>query len=481
VNQQYTEVVQWLFSKNRSSGIQLGLERMKEACRNLGNPERSFRSIHIAGTNGKGSVCTKIAKAYELCGYATGLYTSPHISSFTERIQANGERITEDEVVEGIATIRKHCSDTLTFFEITTLLAFLWFQKKQVQMAVLETGLGGRLDATNVCSPELCVITSISFDHMNYLGNTIEAIAAEKAGIIKYKTPVVIGPRVPLDIVFREAEKCEAPLFQVKGEWADYDSENSAVAMKALSLLGMPSRVIEEAVRYRPECRFQEVPRGLIEKKYGKSPQAVILDVAHNPDGIQRLLMKAKNSFPNSSLCILLAVSRDKDVREMIDLLRHEASIIICTEAASPRAMPAKMLADMVQAASEEEERGNGNLCSEDQPIQSPGLKPPLLSASRGCLDSKRPQVFEAAQPEEALLLALDCACSHQVPLLVTGTFFFMSSIRCSLGFDDRTDLYDLNSTLHNFWTHLRREGFHSYMNSSEGVINPLPSKFIAL
>jgi dihydrofolate synthase/folylpolyglutamate synthase len=407
--QQYNDIVHWLFSKNRSSGINLGLERMEVACLNLGNPEKDFLCVHVAGTNGKGSVCTKMAKAYELSGNTTGLFTSPHISSFRERIQVNGICISQEEVVAGITLIRRLCSDSLTFFEITTLLAFVWFQKKRVQMAVLETGLGGRLDATNVCHPELCVITSISFDHMSYLGDTLDAITVEKSGIIKENIPVVIGPRVPLGVIYREAEGRHAPVFVVEGEWADFDAENSAIARQSLALLNMPSEVIDESVRVKPPCRFEEVPKSLVMRRCGRVPKAVILDVAHNPDGIQRLIMKAHVSFPNSHVCILLAVSQDKDVKEMIEPLLCVAEAVICTEALSLRAMPAKVLADIVR-------EGGGGI-----------------------------QVMEVADTEEALAMALEFSVSHELPLLVTGTFFLMSAIRQSFGFDEGVDLYDLN------------------------------------
>ncbi len=410
----YNDVVRWLFSKHRSAGVLLGLERMKRACRQLGNPEETLRCVHVAGTNGKGSVCTKMAKAFELAGYITGLFTSPHISSFRERFEVHNMCISEEEVVEGIATIRRKCSDDLTFFEITTLLAFLWFQKMGVQMAVLETGLGGRLDATNVCHPELTVITSISFDHMNYLGNTLEAITAEKAGIIKEKVSVVIGPRVPVEIVRHEALLHQAALFIVEGSFTDFDAENSAIAAEALNLLNMPSRYIAEAICFRPSCRFQEVPTDLVLQKWGRAPLALILDVAHNPDGMERLVMKAKGAFMSSPLCILLAVSQDKDVSEMIESLRGAAAAIICTEALSPRAMPAAALADIVRKKSDDI------------------------------------QVMENSDLKEALSLALDFSASHQLPLIATGTFFFMSAVLQALGFDETVDQLELNCSHHN-------------------------------
>lgn len=406
---EYSSAVEWLFSQHHALGIQLGLDRMKEACRALHHPEEAFRCVHVAGTNGKGSVCTKIAKAFELSGFPTGLYTSPHISSFRERIQVNGVCISEEEVCDGVATIRRLCSDRLTFFEITTLLAFLWFRKKGVQRAVLETGLGGRLDATNVCFPDVSIITSISFDHMNYLGNTLESIAFEKAGIIKEKIPVVIGPRVPYEVIARQAEKMHSPLFQVEGEWVDFDVENSVVARKALSLLDMPLQIIMESIRFRPPCRFQEVHQAFIHKSFRKAPEAVILDVAHNLDGIERLLMKAKIRFPHSRFCVLFAVSYDKDVQGMVSKLCREAAAIICTEAPSERAMDSHTLAESVRATD------------------------PFVP------------VIEEASPREALAQAIEFAASEQSPLLITGTFFFMSAIRSGLGFDDEADLFDLN------------------------------------
>lgn len=407
--EEYSSTVRWLFSKHLSLGTQLGLERMQEACRRLGNPERGLQCVHVAGTNGKGSVCTKIAKAYELSGRTTGLFTSPHISSFRERIQINGVCISEQEVIDGVDTIRSLCPDTLTFFEITTLLAFLWFRKQKVQRAVLETGLGGRLDATNVCLPELCVITSISFDHMDYLGTSLEEIATEKAGILKENIPVVIGPRVPLTVISLHAKKRSVPLYHVEGEWADFDAENSALAEKALHLLNMPSEVIEKALRFRPPCRFQEIHLEGVGSQL--KSVVVVLDVAHNPDGIQRLLMKAKRTFPNSRFCILLAVSHDKDVKEMVFTLCNEAVAIVCTEAPSTRAMSSSELARVVRGA-------NPSLC-----------------------------VRDVADPQEALRAAVESAAAAGTPLLVTGTFFFMGAIRAALGLVEERDLYDLNAS----------------------------------
>ncbi|MEI6241855.1 MAG: Mur ligase family protein, partial [Chlamydiota bacterium] len=169
------------------------LDEMKRGLEFVGHPEKAFESIHVAGTNGKGSVCTKVAKALSLEGYRVGLYISPHISSYRERISINGLMISEEEVVKYLERIFQIPIE-FSFFEISTLLAFMYFADQLVEFAVLETGLGGRYDATNVVDPIVSVITSIGWDHMHILGDTLEAIACEKGGIIKREVPLVLGP-----------------------------------------------------------------------------------------------------------------------------------------------------------------------------------------------------------------------------------------------------------------------------------------------
>ncbi len=387
------ETIEWLFSKRENSDERYSLDRMVTACRALGNPEKGLRCIHVAGTNGKGSVCTKLAKAFELSGSIVGLFTSPHIASFQERICVQGVPISEEAIEAGVSTIRNVCSDALSFFEITTLLAFLWFREQGVQIAVIETGLGGRLDATNVCHPELCVITSISLDHTGRLGETIEKIAVEKAGIIKEHVPVIIGPRVPKEAIARAISRFHSPqIFQVDGTWEDFDDENSAIAEAAMKMECISPEIIAKAISVRPPCRFEEVPRSHILQRWKEAPKAIILDVAHNPDGIQRLLMKARATFPNSRFCFLLAVCRDKDVHEMISLLQKDAATIVCTESSSPRALLA---------------------CELSAIVRQYGI-----------------EATEVADPKEALSLAVHISASAQLPLFVTGTFFLMSPVR---------------------------------------------------
>ena len=198
----YQETIMWMFSKlpmyqrKGPAAYRPGLDAMKKLDKQIGKPHGSFKSIHIAGTNGKGSTAHMMASVIQTAGYKTGLYTSPHLLDFRERIKVNGLKISKDEVVEFISIYKKYFEEEkLSFFEMTVGLAFWYFKKKQVEYGIIEVGLGGRLDATNIIAPVLSVITNIGLDHTQFLGNTHADIAREKAGIIKSKTPVVIGSR----------------------------------------------------------------------------------------------------------------------------------------------------------------------------------------------------------------------------------------------------------------------------------------------
>ncbi len=398
----YERATAWLFGKNRAVGLRSSHDRMAEAAAAVGSPESHLRCVHVAGTNGKGSICTKVAKAFELAGYRVGLYTSPHISSFRERIQVNGALIPCDAVVRLASQIREKCPEDLSFFEAATLMAFLWYGEQGVDLAVLETGLGGRLDATNLCHPDLSIISSISLDHTQYLGTTVEQIAREKAGIIKEGVPVIIGPRVPLGPVQEVAHDKKAALIRVQGEFLDYDEENGAIAREAMEWLSAEWNVrdwADDALCVRPCCRFQEIDERIIEELYGVSVR-VVLDVAHNPDGITHLLMKAKRRFERDDFVFLLGVSQDKDILRMVTTLREAARAIVCTEASCPRALGSSELAQIVG----------------------------------------KPHAIAEPQMERAVATAIHKAAREGVPLLITGTFFLMHSVRRLLGF---LDFYD--------------------------------------
>lgn len=338
----YQKLIERLFQINLNGGVKLGLNNMERACAALGHPEKSFKSVHVAGTNGKGSVSTKIAK-----NLGGGLFTSPHIASFRERISIDGKMIPIDAVERILPQLFELMP--LTFFEITTLLAMIYFAEKGVNWAVFEVGLGGRFDATNVISPELSVITSISFDHTEILGDTLEKIAFEKGGIIKSGIPVVLGPRCP-EILKAMANEKGSPFIQVDGAFKNYDEENSAIAKSALKLLN----INEPNLSMRPRCRFEI---------HGD----VVLDAAHNPDGAAELVKMLDQSYPRQQGHFIIGLSKSKDIDGYLKIIAPKAKSITFVEAKNGRGADPKVL--MKKAA-------GSRVCSSiKEALDLPGLK----------------------------------------------------------------------------------------------------------
>jgi dihydrofolate synthase/folylpolyglutamate synthase len=405
---QYTELLQRLFHINLFGGIKLGLENCHHLSRVLNSPYQHFHSIHVAGTNGKGSVTTKIAKALELAGYRTGLYTSPHISTFRERIQVNGQMISEDAVVRHLSflfDIAEMKKISATFFEITTFLAFLYFLEQKVDVAIIETGLGGRLDATNVITPLLSVITSISLDHTETLGKRIEDITREKGGIIKPNVPILIGPCVSEDIIRNIANSKNASLYLVKGTFPSYDIENQAIARASLKLLSnsfsVTSSHIEAGMLVRPPCRLEILTN---------FSTPVILDVGHNPNGLQRLFETIRQKYPDQPLRIVFGLSKSKDIDACLNVLSTQANAFHLVEAvngrgASVESLKAKMLA---QGISEK-------------------------------------NIFQSVSIEETVQNSLKKAEANNEIVVICGTFFIMSAARRALGICEPIDSIDMN------------------------------------
>lgn len=309
----YNQKIETLFSSKTKSGF----EKFRLLDAKYGSPHTAFKSIHIAGTNGKGSVALKIANGLEHAGYKVGLYTSPHIACFRERIVINGQMISEEDVIRLLTD-----QEEGNFFELTTLLAFRYFAEQQVDFAVIETGLGGRLDATNVITPVLSVITSISLDHSEILGDTLEAIAAEKGGIIKEDIPAIVGPRADF---YSKAEV-------VQGDFINYNDENIAIAKAALQKLGIDAISIEQGIQHVPSCRFEKVGLG-------------ILDVAHNPDGFKKLTARLGKPKMN----IVLALSKTKDIEECLKIIMPLADSFYLTEASNGKSMPVEELKEALE------------------------------------------------------------------------------------------------------------------------------------
>lgn len=333
----FNKMVRQLFAMKYSVETDFAvMQLLSKACH---HPHLSFKTIHIAGTNGKGSVSLKIAKSLELAGYKVGLYTSPHLFSFCERIRINEEMISEEEVVKGLKQLFAlvySLKVRSSFFELATLLAFDYFRQKKVDVAVIETGLGGRLDATNIIVPLISIITSISKEHTEILGQSIAEIALEKAGICKPAIPVVLGPHARHPAIFEKAGSLHCPIHSIDGSFPFYDLENQATSLQALNLLkdhfpALSDVAIKQGIQHRPACRFE-------------SFHGAILDVAHNPDGFRRLLEALTYHFPDKVFRFVIGMCEDKDIRECLRVIVPKASRVHFVAADRPRAAPVALL-----------------------------------------------------------------------------------------------------------------------------------------
>ncbi len=332
----YQEAIDQLFKINLFNPKQPNLDNCRLLDKIFDTPHTSFQTIHIAGTNGKGSVATKIAKTLQLSGYKVALFTSPHLYSFCERIQINGVKISETEVANYLTLlfniIEQH-QIAATFFEITTYLAYLYFKQEKVDYVVLETGLGGRLDATNLVYPLLSIITSISLDHTEILGQTIEEITLEKAGIIKFQIPVIIGPHVSLQIIRDYAKQIASPCIQVHQSSQTFQEENRAIAHEALKYLSkfitIPEAALRRGLSAQPPCRFEII---------SLNPN-IVLDVAHNPTGLTELFKSFRVHFPQKKMRILFALSKSKDILHCLEVLKNQNTYLYPVEAANGRCL----------------------------------------------------------------------------------------------------------------------------------------------
>lgn len=347
----YNQTLAWLFKRLPmyqrvgAPAMRLGLDQMNRLSAALGNPHRSFKCIHIAGTNGKGSTAHMLASVLQTAGYTVGLYTSPHLKDFRERIKINGQPIDKDIVVD---FVNQHL-DTLeagnySFFEATVGMAFSSFAKEQVDVAVIEVGLGGRLDATNIITPILSIITNISKDHQQFLGNTIEAIAGEKAGIIKENVPVVLGQneKSVQKVILDKAKSLGSPVYFAKQTndyttdlLGDYQKENLATASMALQVLSE----FDIDDRNRQEGLLSVAKNTCLQGRWqilADSP-TVIADVAHNEAGIAAVMNQLK-STTYAQLHIVFGMVEDKDFEQVQQHLSKDATYYFC----SPKVVRAK-------------------------------------------------------------------------------------------------------------------------------------------
>lgn len=365
----HPEAIEYLYAL-RMFGSKFGLENMRRLAVLFGNPERRLRFIHVAGTNGKGSTCAMLESVYRRAGLRTGLFTSPHLVSFGERIQVDGRPLEPEGVVRLAILLRDAIEKenrergefSPTFFEVVTMMALLRFEQAGCDLVVWETGMGGRLDSTNIVDPIASVVTNIQRDHAAWLGETLEQIAFEKAGILKPGRPACTAASDPraLAVLRDRARELEIPWVEVAPDLAEallpagtklplagtHQKSNAALAATAVRMLAGVIPVSEEELRDGLEAtrwpgRFQVVRRG---------GQTVILDGAHNPDGMRTLVSTLAQEFPGRRPFAIVGVLKDKEWREMLDLLLPSVGEALFTPVESDRsADPAELLAHAAQ------------------------------------------------------------------------------------------------------------------------------------
>lgn len=375
----YEEALQYINQLN-SKGIALGLERIEALLERLGNPQKGQRFIHVAGTNGKGSVCAFLDSALREAGLRVGRYISPTLYDYRERIQINGQYISKQAVASLLTTIQQACVqmerqglEPPTVFEVETALAFLYFAEQHCDYVLLEVGMGGRLDSTNVISqPVLSVITPISLDHTRMLGDHLAAIAAEKGGIVKPHCPAVLGPQQPeaQAVLTARCQQCGITPLQVDvnqiqkqqwswqgqrfsyGRWSqlniglsgDYQRVNGAIAIEALQLLQ----------KEEPALTDEAIQAGLAKARWpgrfeiiGQAPLFVV-DGAHNPAGAQALAQTLQEHFSGKRIWLLLGVFRDKDYQQIGAILSGCSQTVFCFQPQHERGLEAELLAAAV-------------------------------------------------------------------------------------------------------------------------------------
>ncbi len=378
----YKDTLSFLYSL-QGRGVKLGLRNIQALLHSLGNPEQGFPSIHIAGTNGKGSTAAFLASVFQEAGYRTGLYTSPHLVSFTERIRVNGRQIPTAAVLRLAQSIRSEIERYhATFFESTTAVAFAYFAERNVDVAVVETGLGGRLDATNVLTPLVSVVTNVSIEHTDYLGDTLQEIAREKGGIIKAGVPLVTAAETDVALVaLRDiADRSGAPFYRSQdlvsvvdpekpvrrgtfefltpgarlrgmtlGLDGPHQRENARLALAALEVLltrrsaaGTVSRINPRAIR----AGFRNIRRntGLAGRlqKVGRGND-LFLDVAHNPEGI-RTMVEALGGGGKQKFTVVFGVMNDKDLSLMLSELTEITDLLLAVAPSAKRALQVKLI-----------------------------------------------------------------------------------------------------------------------------------------
>lgn len=381
----YTEAIEYIQNTSKY-GNNTGTKRVEKILDILGNPHKDLKCIHIAGTNGKGSITSMITSILIESGYRVGMYTSPYIEDFEERIQINRENISKDDLAYYTTIVSETIEKVVsmgwgypTEFETITCIMFLYYSKKQIDYAVIEVGLGGKSDSTNVIKPLVSIITSISYDHVSILGNTIEEIASEKAGIIKENVPVILYPQQQgaYKVIEKTCKEKGSKLIQIDENLIyhipneDFNKSYQLLQIKTnkdeykvqLSLLGSHQRMncavaiytIEELMDRGIKITKEDILRGLSNVKWPgrlemlKSNPLVVLDGAHNLDGITKLKESVEHYFRYKKLVLIIGILSDKDVEKMIEIITPMADKIIAVTPNSYRGKTAQELIKIIE------------------------------------------------------------------------------------------------------------------------------------
>jgi len=376
----YEDSIKWLYSFEKF-GIKLELDRIKYICKKLKNPQNRYKIIHVGGTNGKGSVCRYLHSILSLNGYKTGLYTSPHLTDFSERFVINDKEISKEEIISLVKKIKPIIDEMQeeenipTYFEILTAMAFLYFFEKDVEIAIIEVGLGGRFDATNIVNPVVSVITNISIEHQDRLGKDIEDIAFEKAGIIKKNTPLVTAAvDDSLKVIKKIADEKNSSIiianknswkrlkggfdwqnFLIKGSLKEYNinisspglfqGENIALSVNTIEVLQMNGTYItDESI-----IKGFEITKNPGRMEIVSYEPLILLDGAHNIAGIVNLKNILENDFIFEKLILVIGILSDKNVKEMLEIISAIADIIILTKSKNIRAEKPSKLKEIIK------------------------------------------------------------------------------------------------------------------------------------
>ena len=413
----YQQALRFLNSL-QSKGIRPGLKNIALALTKFGNPQWQFPAVHIGGTNGKGSTSAMVANILKTAGYKVGLFTSPHLHSVRERIQINFQPIPKADFASVVREIKNRVCIDLTYFEFLTLMAFFYFAQNKVDIGVIEVGLGGRLDATNLLLPKLTIVTNVHLDHQHWLGRSLKSIALEKGGIIKYNTPFITGVKqkdlisllqkicklknasfyqIGADIRYRRGKHgfsyfgLKRHLSHLKlGLKGEYQIKNATLALGAIEVLEKVGFTVKD----------KHIQKGLKSVSWpGRfevitSSPKVILDVAHNPAGAMAL--KKNLSSYNKNLVLVLGIMQDKNIKKIMKILAPLAQIVIVTSPQTPRAAKAELLSNIAK-----------NYCSHIKiiPSVSQAITTALSIATPNDLVLVTGSLYTVAEAREALRL----------------------------------------------------------------------------